>query len=830
MRIGDGIRGSRIGRRRRNPARWAGRVLFALFVLLILAAGGLVVSTLPGRSGRARARGLRSPIRIETDARGIPTIHAADFEDALFGLGWVHARERLWQIEFQRRVGAGRLAEILGPKLLPTDRFLRTVGFRRAAEAALAAVSPPVRARVAAYRSGVNAYLESTHTRPAEARILRDTIAPFDDVDCVVWLKLMAWDLSGNASAEIRRARFQARLGAVRTGELFVPAPETPTILRDGEWPEPGSAAASPAAPPGSRPASSPSRRRHTRARASSEPSSSEEPWTELADAMALLDDLGFGGEAIGSNSWVVAGTRTRSRKPMLANDPHLGLRAPGVFFLARIEIPGLSIEGATLPGVPGVVIGRTDRFAWGLTALEPDVEDLFLERTDPADRSHYLWRGTSIPFQSRTETIVIRGRPPEHLVVRETVHGPIVTDALSGAEALGAPVALRWTGLDPGDRSLEAVLGIDGATDWTSFLAAAELLHCPSMNLVYADRDGHIGYTASGAIPIRPSADGLLPVSGEGSDDWSGTIPFRDLPRTLDPARGYLVTANHRVVSSRYPWPLSRDFVEPYRARRIEDRLLALPRATPEDMHSIQEDRVSYQARDLLPRLLATRPSGDGGRDAIRSLRAWNGEFGPASVPASIYAAWYAELSKMPEDELGEPAASGVRSRFLMNALDTNSSWCDDVRTPRTETCADFLTSTLDRALATLRARLGKKPSGWRWDRLHRARFPHAVLDGVPLLSRLASLETGQGGDGSTVNVGAYRRDGTFRMTDGPSYRQIVDWGSPAEARWVGATGQSGNFFERGYRDFLPLWRDGKDVPMKGEPGERRVFVIEPR
>jgi len=224
-----------------------------------------------------------------------------------------------------------------------------------------------------------------------------------------------------------------------------------------------------------------------------------------------------------------------------------------------------------------------------------------------------------------------VRGQRAERLVVRESVHGPIVTGSLSGADALGAPVALRWTGLDPGDRSLEAVLRIDGATDWTSFLAAAALLHCPSMNLVYADREGHIGYTASGAIPIRPHADGLLPVSGEGDDDWSGSIPFEDLPRALDPARGFLVTANHRVVSSRYPWPLSRDFVEPYRARRIEDRLQQISRATIEDMRAIQEDRVSYQARDLVPLLLEARPADDRGRDALRRLAAWNREFSPS-------------------------------------------------------------------------------------------------------------------------------------------------------------------------------------------------------
>jgi penicillin amidase len=280
----------------------------------------------------------------------------------------------------------------------------------------------------------------------------------------------------------------------------------------------------------------------------------------------------------------------------------------------------------------------------------------------------------------------------------------------------------------------------------------------------------------------------------------------------------------------------MSLDFVEPYRARRIEDRLEKLSRATVEDMRSIQQDRISYQARELLPVLLRTTPddgsagANAGTRDALRRLGTWNFEFAPGSAPAAIYAAWYAELSKMPEDELGEPVAPTVRSRFVMNALAAESPWCDDVRTPKKETCADFASAALARAMKTLEKRLGHSPKNWRWDRLHHARFPHAVLDGVPLLSRLASPETGQGGDGSTVNVGAYRRDGSFTMRDGPSYRTIVDLAAPALSRWMGTTGQSGNFFERGYRDLLPLWRDGKDLAMAGEAGDVRVFELEPK
>ena len=549
--------------------------------------------------------------------------------------------------------------------------------------------------------------------------------------------------------------------------------------------------------------------------------------WSGLEGAFALLDAFGFGGETLGSNSWVLSGSRTRSGRPILANDPHLGLRAPSIWYLARLEAPGFFVEGATLPGLPGVVIGRNARIAWGLTNLEPDVQDLFVEVPDPGDRSRYLSRGRSLPFDRRMETIRVRGGTDVRLEVRSTVHGPVITDVLAGADRFGGPVAMRWTGLDDEDRTSEAFLAIDRASDWTSFLAGVSLLHCPGQNFVYADADGHIGYTASGAMPIRPRSDGMKPVPGDGGDDWTGYVAFEDLPRSLDPPRGYVVTANNRVVSEKYPYPFSRDWPEPYRARRIEDRILSLPRLSVGDVRAISLDRVSYQARDVLPLLLDTRPTDGASRQALERLRGWNFEMAPDSVPAAIYAAWYAALSQMPEDELKEPAAPSVRSRFLMEALRSDSAWCDDVRTPRRETCAEFKSASLAKAVASLRARLGPDSASWRWERLHRARFPHTAFDGVPVLSKLFSLEIGQGGDASTVNVGAYRRDGSFRMSDGPSYRQIIDFADLPGSRFVHTTGQSGNPFEKRYRDFLPMWREGRDFRI-GE-GPMKVETLEP-
>lgn len=788
------------------------RVLLALALVaaaIVLILVILVVSTFPKESGRVRVAGLSAPVTIETDARGVPTIRASSASDALFGLGYVHARDRLWQIEYQRRIGAGRLAEILGPRLVETDRFLRTIGFRRAAISAWENLSAETRASVEAYVRGLNAYLESSFARPIEFRILRCRPEPFEAVDGILWGKLMAWDLAANARNEIRRSRFVEAVGERRAAELLPPVPATPTILEDLEWRPAGGATIAHRLPA----------------------SGARLPGPLLArldDAFALSGARAPDDSGLGSNSWVIAGSRTLSGRPILANDPHLALRAPSVWYLARLIAPGYSVSGATLPGLPGVVIGRNARIAWALTSLEPDVQDLFVEELDPADPSRYRWRGEWKTFKTRRETVRVRGGADVEVEVRSSVHGPIVSDVLEGAGALGRAVALRWAALDGIDRTAEALERLSRASGWPDFLAALRLFHAPPQNFLYADVDGHIGYTAAGSVPIRPRADGLLPVSGAGDDDWAGYVPFDALPRTFDPARGFLVTANNRVASDEYPYAVTGDWPEPYRARRITERILTKSKLGVDDVRSIQLDRVSLQATELLPFLLDTVPADAPSRDALAKLAAWNREFAPGSAPAAIYAAWYASLSRMPQDELGETPLGGLRSRFLINAFRAESEWCDDVATPKRETCAAFRARALGDALSLLRSRLGSDSSRWRWEDLHRARFPHGVFEAVPVLRRVFSLEKEQGGDASTVNVGAYRLDGSFRMTDGPSYRQIVDFAEPDGLRFVHTTGQSGNVFDPRYRDLLPLWRDGGYLGITRGPA--RVLRLIPK
>ena len=387
----------------------------------------------------------------------------------------------------------------------------------------------------------------------------------------------------------------------------------------------------------------------------------------------------------------------------------------------------------------------------------------------------------------------------------------------------------MRWTGLDGGDTTAAAFFAINTARNWAEFLAGVRQLRAPAQNFVYADVEGRIGYTASGAMPIRPRSDGLSPVSGSGDDDWTGTIPFEALPRVVDPARGFLVTANNRIVSAAYPPMFGRTWAEPYRARRITELIESSPRIAPADAAAMQLDRRSLQAVELVPLLLrGTVPRDAASRDALRKISEWDRQMAPDSAAAAIYAAWFVELAKMPEDELADVPRGRTRSRFLIEALREGAAWCDDVGTPPVESCAEFQAAALGRAVDGLSRRFGSDPAGWKWERLHRATFAHGAFGDVGLLNRLFNLEVGQGGDASTVNVGAYSQDGDFAMTDGASYRQVIDLANPLESRFVHTTGQSGNPFSGGYRNFLPLWRAGELFPIGPGPGVR-TLVLEP-
>ena len=555
----------------RQLRRWLVRSGLALLATVLIAAGTLAWlawASLPETQGELTVAGIEQPITIVRDAYAIPHVEAATIADASFALGFLHGQDRLWQMEFDRLLGQGRLAEVLGEAALPIDRFLRTLGLAHRADAALAGLDPATLALLDAYARGVNAAIARFGaTLPPEFLILRHRPEPWRPADTLLFQKLMALDLSGNWREELLRARLAQRLTPAQMDDLWPGQPaDAPITLA----------------------------------------SLADLPLDRLAEALPAAAPPG-----IGSNVWVADGSRTRGGAPLLANDPHLQLQAPGRWYLAQLDAPGLHVIGATLPALPFVVLGRNRDIAWGFTNTGSDTQDLFVEQIDPADPGRYRTPSGTEPFRQRTETIGVRGAPPVTMVVRETRHGPVVSDLVpAAADLAGAEhvLALAWTQLTDVDTTVEAGFGMGRAHDWPSFVAAVERYQGAQQNMAFADRQGAIGMISPGLVPIRRSGDGRFPVPGwTGAYDWVGTIPAEALPRQLRPAGGLIVNANNRLVGDAYPFLLTSDWDPALRAQRIED-LLGGARDLDADRFAAVQLDVTSPLADGVPALSAER------------------------------------------------------------------------------------------------------------------------------------------------------------------------------------------------------------------------------
>lgn len=778
-------------------------------------------------------------MEIIRDADAVPHVFAATRLDAFYGLGYVHAQDRLWQMEFQRRIGFGRLSEIFGAATIPQDRFLRTVGFGRAARSAWDRLAKDAREAIDAYVSGVNAFLETHHGSglPPEFSLLRFEPEPWSGPDVLVWSKMMAWDLSANYAMELVRRDLSARVGAERMAELLPPyPPHGLSILGAGAPAEENSSARGPGGAVVGRdfsPASGTT--------ASRTPSD----WTAAFAAALQAGDArvanflrgGAATEGLGSNNWVVDGTLTVSGKPLLANDPHLATNIPSLWYLAHLSAGDFEIIGGTLPGTPAVAIGRNRYIAWGETNMFADVEDLYRERLDAAGTSAEF-KGTFEPMRVIKEVIQVSGRPPVEVSVRITRHGPLVSDAInannaqSTAEpkpALIEPLAFRWTALDDEDQTVTSFLRLNAAKNWTEFTAALKDFSVPSQNFVYADTEGHIGYYAPGHIPIRAGGNGSVPAEGwTGNSDWTGWIPFDALPHAFDPPSHFIVTANHRPVPADYPHFLSLEYHHPFRAQRITDLIHQKRPFTPDVFREIQADTLSLHAQSLLPLLLRrVHAETTEDRQAVDLLTRWNFDARGDRAEPAIFAAWFFRLGpSLVEDELGRAATGSWQRRFtfvhrfLMSALAGESPWCDDVGTPERETCDEVVTATLHEAVAGLRLRLGDDLRQWRWQDVHRAVFPHQGLDAIGFLRPLLSRSVPSAGDWSTVNVGATAVDRPLDQNEVPGYRQIVDLSPANDSRFLDAVGESGHFLSAHYDDLLDNWREVRHLPMRMDRG----------
>ncbi|MBK5911577.1 hypothetical protein CCR85_08760 [Rhodothalassium salexigens] len=795
-------------------------VRLALAALLVVAAvAGTAVyvirDSLPPHEGTLDLDGLEGAVTVTRDRWGVPHIEAGSLHDLYFALGVVHAQDRLWQVDVHRRIASGRLAELFGPAALSTDKFLRTLGFRHRAEAALSGLSAQTRAVLDAYAAGVNAYADQApHLLPPEYQILRADYDPIDAADTLAWLKVMSLDLSRNYGLELDRLALLGRL-----------TPEQVTAFL-------------PAYPGDDRP-----------------------PLPDLAAlydgaALARLDSSETAPPPpdAGSNNWVVDGSRTASGKPILANDPHLGLNTPSLWYLAHLRLTGADGTvkngvGVTMPGVPAIILGRNDRLAWGFTNTGPDTQDLYLEKL--VDEGTYATPDGQATFGVREEIIAVDGAEPVSLRVRETRHGPVISDVLPrAAETLpeGHVLSLRWTALAADDSSGEIAHRMLEVTDFDSFRRVMDAYVTPQQNIVYADVDGNIGYYAPARVPVRPDSDethGMVPKPGwKPGFDWSGTIPYDELPRAYNPQDGMIVTANSKVVGPDYPHHLTWRWSEPYRTDRITELLTRRRDHTLDSMAAIQLDLHSPVADALLGRMLTLASEGKAGHDDVRTmLTAWDHDMDVGRPAPLLFAAWHRALARaVYADELGDRFDEffGHKTRFLATVLAEDAgadarAWCDDVTTPdATETCAERVALALDDAMATLSARLGGDWRGWAWGDVHRVIQEHRPFSNVAPLKDWFELSAPIGGGSYTVNVAS----GTFRGPEphanraGAGYRGLFDLAMLDRSRYVIATGQSGHFLSPHYDDLFELWRDGRyiQIPARIPEGpDAKRLVLRP-
>ncbi|MFA5567291.1 MAG: penicillin acylase family protein [Trueperaceae bacterium] len=787
--------------------RLFGRVVLVLLLLVVvLVAGGYFYlrTSLPKVSGEVRVEGLEGPVEIVRDADAVPHIYASSHADAVFGLGFVHAQDRLWQMEFQRRVGSGRLSEVIGEATVSTDRFIRTLGIEQAAESGLEALSPEARGLIDAYVAGINAYLAQRRgALPVEFLLLGFEPAPFEPVDVLVWAKMMAWDLGDNWSDELLRAQLVKQL-----------APADVSAMIAELWPGYDDAATVVV------------------------PEGAAEYLRDL-DVTALLELAGPPKpDGYGSNNWVLSGDVTAAGKPILANDPHLSLQAPSLWYFAHLVAPGVNVMGATLPGTPAVLLGRTDRHAWGFTNNGADVQDLFLEKLDPSDAGRYLTPDGSEPFTTRQEVIKVKGQDDVVVQVRSTRHGPVISDVESRSrEVAGGPLggpdevlAFSWTALAPGDRTIESVLGMNTATSWGEFEDALELFVAPMQNIVYADVDGVVAYYAPAHVPIRAGGIGAVPTRGwTGEGDWIGQVPFDALPHVIQPASGRIVTANQRVVPEDYPYYLTRDWTAPYRAERINALLDGQERATVDYSVATQLDQVSLMAREFVPLAQNAPAATDGAKKLQAMLVGFDGDMVMGSPAPLAFAAWYRRFAySLYQDDLGDVTSSffNLRPDLTRAILAGEPDWCDDKNTPGIETCEQMAALALDSAWAELVAAFGADTSKWSWGKAHQAVQEHAVLGSTPL-APIANLRVPNGGDGFSVDAAGYGlKFGNFDQTHGPGYRAVYDLAGGG-GWFIHGTGQSGNLLSRRYRDFMDRWQQGDMIPMRMTRGEAEKGAV---
>lgn len=819
-------------------------IVVIVLVVAAVAGGGFAFLTrraFPQTDGTVQVSGVKTPVKVVRDTNGMPHIYANNVHDLFFAQGYVQAQDRLWQMEINRRGIAGRTSELSPSKSsLEQDKFVRTLGLRRAAEEDYAALDDETKALLQAYADGVNAFI-GTHENnlPLEFLVvgafgsqgLNYKPEPWTPIDSMQLAKYMGWSLGGNYDLELFQAQIMAKFGA----------DQGPKVL--AELIPPYDYQAKPIIVP------------------------PEVSWQHVPDLTANIKALEASigivrGHDIGSNDWTISGSRTTTGKPLLANDPHLGIQMPSIWYFNSLHCQPITPEcpynvtGAVFPGVNGVILGHNDKIAWGVTNVGPDVQDLFLEKVSG---QQYEYKGKQLDLTIVPETWTIKGQLPAGytpsvnevdeydaatnttkitLNIRYTQHGPLFSDVdATFAQAGGDQyaVALSWTALKGAEQTLKAAMNFDKAQNWEEFRAALSMWDTPSQNFVYADIEGNIGYQMPGRIPIRAKGDGQLPVPGwTGEYDWTSYIPFDELPRSYNPPQGYIATANNAVVGPDYKYFLSKDWDRGWRARRIVDLIEAKDKLSADDIAAIQGDSLNLSAQQIVPYLDGLTVTGDA-QKVLDAIKNWDFVEQRDSVGAAAYEVfWLNLLRNTVDDELGDLASGYVdggdvnRVAMINWLAQSDSKWWDNINTSAVETREDILKKSIEDAATQLVAELGSDAANWKWGKIHTATFKSQALGDAPVsfIFNRGPVEvnggtatvnnTGTGGNFSKAyNTPPAKLTAIFAERSVPSLRHIFDLSDLNASRYIHTTGASGLPTYPHYDDFIDKWRNIQYVPL---------------
>lgn len=839
----------------RRVLGWGAVALVGLMLLAGAALAIYAIRTQAQLDGRLSVAGLAQPVQVRRDAADVTHVAARSPQDLWHAVGYVHAQERSWQLEFNRRVMHGTLSEVLGPATLETDKLMRALDIRGAARRQYAGLPVQAREALQAYSAGIAAF----HRKRPQAltpEFLLLGVEPgraggqpgpaWAPEDSVGWALMMALDLGGNWGNEFARLSLLQGLSTERLWQLMPPYPgEAPASGTDlaALYQGLGVYAPSDAAPQqdasAPKPAGIAGLIDHARS-----------GW-----AQALAQEAGSN-DGKGSNNWVVAGARSASGKPLLANDPHLGLSAPAIWYYAHLQAPAgqagdgtpigaIDAIGATLPGLPFVVLGRTARVAWGFTNTNPDVQDLYLEQIHAQDPTQYRTPEGWAPFELREETIRVKGQPDLKLQLRATRHGPVLSDAqASHGEVLDLSkyvVALRWSALDADNQTVLAGLLANQAQSVAGLQQAFRHYHSPMQSIVMADVDGAIAFKAAGRVPLRhPGNDlrGVAPAPGwEARYDWQGWLPHEQAPADDGGARGWVATANQRVTAPGYAHFLTQDWALPYRYERIGQLLEARPLHDMDSMAAIQNDMTSLATQRLLPALRAAVAQAGHplAAQVAQLLQDFDGRMAADQPAPLVFAAWADELARgLIVPRIGSARFAATYGKRDFRAAVEGILARDDAWWCAPHGCARQSALALERALDRLHSAQGAQPALWRWGRAHPAESRHRPLGSVPALARFFNVQVPSSGDGYTVNVGQYNAGegagGSFANRHAASLRALFDLADLENSRFIFQTGQSGNVFSPRYADMRDAWARGEYLPLRRKWGRwEHELVLEP-